>query len=118
MKFLADENVEWPVVETMRSLGHDVLAAHHDLSGESDETLLAIAYNEDRIFITNDTDFGNLIFYRQQVSSGIILMRFANENTNLKSQAIKHLLMHHESKLKNHFTVISEQQIRIRPLSS
>ncbi len=117
MKFLADENVEWPVVETVRALGYDVLAAHHGLTGTEDEKLLEIACNEGRILITNDTDFGNLVFYKQQAAFGIVLMRFSSEITSLKCEMVKHLLTHHGEKLKNHFTVISEQQIRIKPLA-
>lgn len=117
MKFLADENMEWAVVETIRAFGYDVLAAHHDLTGTTDEKLLEIAFLNDRILVTNDTDFGNLVFYRKQAAAGIILMRFLNENTSLKCKMIEHLLKHHANKLKNHFTVVSEQQIRIKPLS-
>jgi predicted nuclease of predicted toxin-antitoxin system len=117
MKFLADENVEWTVVETIRSFGYDVLAAHHDLTGTTDEKLLEIALRDDRILVTNDTDFGTLVFYRKQVASGIVLMRFLNENTSLKRAMIEHLLKHHAKKLKNHFTVVSEKQIRIKPLT-
>lgn len=116
MRFLADENVEWTVVESLRKQGFDVVAAHTDYKGFKDNEILQLAHQQKRILITNDTDFGNLVFHRQQLSSGIILMRFLNENSNQKAKTIQHLLKHHSAKLQNHFTVLSEHQIRIKPL--
>lgn len=75
MKFLADENVEWPIVVYLREEGHDVLAA------------------------------------------GIVLMRFANESSEQKVKGIEHLLKFHSKKLDKHFTVINEDQIKIRPIT-
>ena len=48
--------------ETLTDLGHDVLSAYDGYTTASDEVLLELALQEDRILITNDKDFGELVF--------------------------------------------------------
>jgi len=42
MKFLADENVEWPVVQALRQKGHDVKAVGEVSAGTDDETVILL----------------------------------------------------------------------------
>ncbi|MDP2599315.1 MAG: DUF5615 family PIN-like protein [Deltaproteobacteria bacterium] len=56
MKFLADENVEWPIVVQMRQWGHDVVSAREVLRSSDDDEILNFSFEEKRILITNDTD--------------------------------------------------------------
>lgn len=84
MKFLADENVEKPIVNLLRNLGHDVKYMTELTKRTVDEQLLDIAQKEFRILITNDKDFGELVFLQKKLSSGILLMRFNTENSQTK----------------------------------
>jgi predicted nuclease of predicted toxin-antitoxin system len=60
MKILADENLPSPVVEALRSQGHDVLWARQDCRGFKDPALLDRAEAEGRIVLTLDRDFWQL----------------------------------------------------------
>ena len=53
MRFLLDENAELRIAVFLPGLGHDVTAIPHDYPH---------ALRERRILITNDRDFGELIF--------------------------------------------------------
>ena len=116
MKFLADENVEWPIIEQLRKCGCDVASVSEKMSGAEDDAVLRWALKEKRILLTNDTDFGWMIYNQLKESTGIVLMRFSHESAEVKLRILKHLLKYHEGKLLYHFTVINESQIRIRPL--
>lgn len=116
MKFLVDENVESAVVKTLRELGCDVLYISEKHCGVSDDAVFELAATDNRILITNDTDFGEMVFRQGKVLAGVVLMRFMAETSGKKVAAIKHLLKYHKEKLKGHFAVISETQIKIRPL--
>lgn len=59
---VADENVEIEVVEALRALGHDVLHATESAPGDPDATLLNVAAEGGRVLVTNDKDFGDLVF--------------------------------------------------------
>ena len=62
MKFLADECCETSVVDALRTDGHDVLYAMESMRGATDEDLLTRAFAEERILLTEDKDFGELVY--------------------------------------------------------
>ena len=65
MRFLLDQDVYAATVTFLAKLGHDVVpAAQVGLSQATDEQLLAVAQQQDRIFITRDRDFGALVFVK------------------------------------------------------
>ncbi len=61
MRFLADENVSRLVVEQLRAAGFDVISIGATRSGASDKDVLGSADSDDRILITEDRDFGELV---------------------------------------------------------
>ena len=75
-----------------------------------DEDILTKAENEGRIVITNDKDFGELIFRLGKPSSGVILLRTLTIDLNEKFNLVKGVL----DKAKGKFIVVKEGQIRIR----
>jgi predicted nuclease of predicted toxin-antitoxin system len=61
MRLLADENIPLESVRALRDAGHDVYAASEGVRGEPDERHLARAIAEDRLIVTFDRDFGELV---------------------------------------------------------
>lgn len=116
MKFLADENVEKPIVNMLRDNNHDVLYISELAKRSIDEQLLKQANAESRILLTNDKDFGELVYMQGKNSIGIILMRFVSEKSALKTKFMSHLINNFSDRLLGHFTVISEAKIRFRKL--
>jgi predicted nuclease of predicted toxin-antitoxin system len=62
VRFLADENCDFAVVRTLRHAGHDVLAVSEFQKRSVDQELIKLAAIEDRILLTEDKDFGWLVF--------------------------------------------------------
>ena len=116
MKFLADENVEKPIVDMLRDYGHDVLYISEFMKRSIDEQLFEQANLEFRILLTNDKDFGELVYLQGKNSIGIILMRFISERSATKTKFMSHLINNFSDRLIGHFTVISEAKIRFRKL--
>lgn len=81
-----------------------------------DDKLLERANTETRLLLTNDKDYGELIYLQKKVSTGIILMRFVSEKSSIKSYFIQSLLKTYGSSLMGSFTVVREGKIRRRPL--
>lgn len=76
MRFLLDESAEFPMAEHLRARGHDVTAVAHEYPHAlTDSEILAIGLDEGRIVITNDRDFGELVFRQGHSHSGIIFFR-------------------------------------------
>jgi len=76
MKLLADECCDTGLVQKLRELGHDVLYIAESGSGSSDEQVLNQAFAEERILITEDKDFGELVYRLKRNVFGVILLRF------------------------------------------
>ena len=75
MRFLADESCDAFVVRALRSAGHDVRAVVDVARGATDHTVLALATAEQHVLLTEDKDFGQLVFAGAP-STGVILIRF------------------------------------------
>lgn len=116
MKFLVDENVGLTIVKYLREQGFDVKFVSEIFPSKDDVFLMRNAYEEKRVIITNDKDFGYLIFKSNLPALAIILLRFDDESPMLKIEAIKTILNLPEEKVFDHFIVASENKIRIRPL--
>jgi len=68
MRFLADECCDFAAVRALREHGHDVLAVAEFQGRSVDKELLDLALAEGRILLTEDKDFGSLVFAGRQDS--------------------------------------------------
>ena len=116
IKFLIDENVGFTIIEYLRNQGYDTKSVSELFPSRDDIFIMNNAFQEKRIIITNDKDFGYLIFKSNLQALAIILLRFNDESPKFKIDAIKAILNLPQEKLLNHFIVANEDKIRIRPL--
>lgn len=116
IKFIADVNIEKPIVDFLSKQGYDIKWIPEFDCKIADESLLEFANKEKRILITNDKDFGDLVFLQRRVCTGIILFRVKGQQTKEKVKLIRKLLMSHQEKILKHFIVITRDKIRIIPL--
>jgi predicted nuclease of predicted toxin-antitoxin system len=114
MKFMLDESADFPLAEALAQMGHDVTSIVRDYPRAlEDQDVLAVAQQEERTLITNDTDFGELIFRRQLPHSGVILFRLGLEDINTKTAWLKHVIENHAHELKD-FIVVTDRGVRVR----
>ncbi len=118
MKFLADENVPLPSALLLRRLGYDVRHIAQDCPGEKDSAVMETAKNEERIIITFDRDYGELIFRRMlPAPAGIIYLRFEPYYPTEAGEIIASMIETTGISFAGKFTVIkSDGHIRQRPL--
>jgi predicted nuclease of predicted toxin-antitoxin system len=95
MRFLIDENIHVRVVTFLRAEGHDVLSILETHSNISDEEVLLIAIGQQRILITHDTDFGEMIFRDGSEHCGVVLLRPGNEKFEHVRDSLSHFLNKH-----------------------
>lgn len=74
--FLADENCDFSVVRALRSAGYDVLAVAEIAPQAPDHDVIDLAVRDGRVLLTEDKDFGQLVYAELRRSSGVILIRF------------------------------------------
>jgi predicted nuclease of predicted toxin-antitoxin system len=114
MKFVVDESTGDSVVAELRRLGHDALSIHETFPGLDDPPILDIAVNEDRIVVTNDKDFGELVYRSGLPHVGVILFRLDDESAANRVRMMREVLRLCGNNLKDNFIVASERKIRIR----
>lgn len=116
MKFLADENIEKTIVQALKDLSYDVIWIGDDYRSISDSNVLNICVAQKRILITNDKDFGELVFLEKRVSEGVLLLRYEKEDSNEKVKKVIFFIKKYKNRIKNNFIVLSEKGIRIRKI--
>jgi len=114
MKFLVDESCEYPLVSFLRNLGFDILSVAEEFPSLEDKEVLKVAIKEKRIIITNDKDFGELIFYQKKKPQGVILFRLKEENARSKIKRLETILKRFKKKLKDRFVVVTPTKVRFR----
>ena len=112
MKFLVDANLGRKFANLLKHAGYDVIFAKDMMPLFRDEEILAKAEKEKRTVITNDKDFGELIFRMGRSASGVILLRTSKTNFNERFELVREVL----DKAEGKFIVVKEGQIRIRDL--
>ena len=66
MRFRADECCNFAAVRALRTEGHDVLAVSEFQFRSIDKEVMELALAENRILLTEDKDFGWLVFAGNQ----------------------------------------------------
>lgn len=76
LRFLADECCDFAVVRALRAEGYDVFAVGEVMQSSIDRSLLEMAADGDRILLTEDKDFGWLVYVDSAQSAGVMLIRY------------------------------------------
>jgi predicted nuclease of predicted toxin-antitoxin system len=103
-------------VDALRAAGHDVVCVAEVAPGARDEEVLGLANAQARLILTNDKDFGELVYRDGRVSQGVVLLRFAAEDGRERAARLADVPPSIMERLPGHFAVLSEQGVRLRPL--
>ena len=114
MKLLLDTCMWFRVRDDLCAAGYDVIWAGEWEKDPGDEEILAIAYEEGRVLITLDKDFGELAIVRGMPHAGIL--RLANLPTTQHSQACMEVLRRYREDIEaGAIVTVNSRQVRIRP---
>jgi predicted nuclease of predicted toxin-antitoxin system len=116
VRWLADECVDAGLVSHLRTTGHDVVYMAETASATGDSEILEQARIEDRLLLTEDKDFGDLVFRRGRSIPGGVLLRIDPAMHELKKIRLGAAIDRFGENLRGRYTVVSEGKIRTRPL--
>lgn len=115
--FIADEHIPFPAIEMLRRAGHDVLSIGEEFASLDDADIVHLAVAENRIIISCDSDFGELIFLRQlECRSGVIYLRLGYFTIHEPADFILRYLSEADDIFDGKFSVITRKRIRQREL--
>ena len=113
MKFLLDANVAGSVSIYLKESGHDIAEVINKDPRMLDKDILAWALEENRILVTTDKDFEEMIWQQGQNHCGVL--RIENLPRLERMALVKDVLMQHAEDLESVSIVIATQKkFRIR----
>lgn len=115
-EFLADESCDFAVVRAFREGGYDVAAVSERAPGARDEDVIRLATSERRILLTEDKDFGQLVFAAAEATCGVIFIRYPATLRSELPQRVLDIVKREKSRLRAAFVVIQPNRIRISSL--
>jgi predicted nuclease of predicted toxin-antitoxin system len=116
VRWLADECVAAPLVMRLREAGHDVLYVAEMAAGAGDQDIIALAQSEDRLLLTEDKDFGDLVFRWARPIPGVVLVRIAPERAALRADRLAAAVARYGERLFGRYTVVEAGRLRSRAL--
>ena len=119
VKFLLDQDVYALTARFLVDAGYDIVTAREiGMSRAKDEEILQVAQEQQRILITRDRDYGNLVFVKL-AGSGVIYLRILLTNVSSIHQELNRVIeTYSEKELSQSFIVVEANGHRIRKISS
>jgi len=111
--FLADESCDFAVVRALRAAGYDVLSV---AARAHDEDVIRLATNERRILLTEDKDFGQLVFAAGKETCGVIFIRYPAGLRSELPQRVLDAVKRESSRMQTAFVVLQPKRMRISSL--
>jgi len=117
MRWLVDECIDAGLVAHLRDAGHDVVYMAEIAPAANDAEILARARSDGRLLLTEDKDFGDLVFRRGGEVPGIVLLRLDPAMHALKRRRLDAAMTRlAEEGLRGRYTIVEEARFRSRPL--
>jgi len=118
MKFLADMGISPKTVIFLRELGHDALHLHEQhLDQLADSAILEKARQENRIVLTHDLDFGELLTLSSAPLPSVIIFRLRDMRSQMVNRYLSHIIEKYSSSLVDGSIMsVTEGRVRVRML--
>ncbi len=119
MRFLVDQNLPLRLAELLTGAGHDAVHLRTlGMSKASDPDVLRTALEQERVLVSSDTDFGELLATSNAAGPSLLLLR---RQQGRRAVALASLLLGNLDVIADDLTlgavvVIDEVRIRVRRL--
>ncbi len=112
MRLLTDESCDGHIVAALRAAGQ-VVEVGAVARQALDARVIEMALQDARVLLTEDKDFGELVYSRGARSCGVILMRYPPAARAAIERMVVELARSRGDEIANRFVVVSPGRIRI-----
>lgn len=113
MNLVADENIDRQIVERLRHDGHKVDWIADISTSVSDEEVLRLSIDGIAVLVTEDKDFGELVYRRGLAHTGVLLIRLEGIDNHSKAEIVSQAVRTNETELPGAFAVLSPNSVRL-----
>jgi len=114
LKFILDAGVGKKVHTFLTNSGFDAISILDIDPSMADSDILSIAEQEQRMVITMDKDFGELVYRSGQQHFGVLLLRLEDASGSEKAEIVAIILNEYASEIEGKFSVFQNGRLRIR----
>jgi predicted nuclease of predicted toxin-antitoxin system len=118
VRWLIDECVDADLAALLHRYGHDVVYMSDVAPRAADTEVMNRADRENRLLLTADKDFGDLVFRQARPVPGIVLLRIESSRRLRKAPRLLAAIDRFGDTLFGRYTVIEDARFRSRPLRS
>lgn len=118
MRFLADMGVDQRIVDWLRSQGHDAIHLREQgLHRAADADIFAKAIAENRVVLTFDLDFGEILALAGAAAASVVLIRLNNTRTPFVQKRLEAVIAADGTALeKGAIIIVEDGRHRVRDL--
>jgi predicted nuclease of predicted toxin-antitoxin system len=116
MNLLADECCDAPLVVGLRADGHDVIYIKESAPGSTDQSILQLSCAQQRVLLTEDKDFGELVVRLALPAYGIVFLRMDPADSTAKLSRLREVIRNDGHRLAGSFVVVDQDKVRFRPI--
>lgn len=109
---LANENIPRPLIRALRDRHHDVTAVAEVSPGMLDGDVLTLAVKQDRLLLTQDKGYGELVLMQRTHVPGVVLLRSGREGVIRRPEIMAEAISSRDDWF-GHFSVIEPGRIRM-----
>ena len=115
MKIVADENIDFLLIRKLRQAGFDVFSIAESQFGIKDREVLSVANTKNALLITEDKDFGELVYRFRLPNRGVLLIRLSDDlPRESATNRVLEIVLHYKETLMDSFAALDDVNIRIK----
>jgi predicted nuclease of predicted toxin-antitoxin system len=90
-----------------------VFSVYDDARSAEDDWILQKALDEERVLVTCDKDFGELVYRDGLAHKGIILLRTVAQDPTHLITLLERVLANYSDQIEDNFIVVTESKVRV-----
>lgn len=111
---VADESVDFEIIRSLRKNSFEVHAIAEESPALSDAAVLEVATQKNALLITEDKDFGELVYRFQMKHCGILLLRLISLSSAEKADLVCRVFNQYGTEFLHVFSVLDERHLRMK----
>lgn len=114
--FFTDECFSGRIVGALRDAGFDIVRTVDVCPSGDDQIVLAEAYAQDRVLLTEDYDFGELCIRFGLPTHGVVIIAVKGLSATSQGARVVQALSDLGDRVRGAFVTIEPARVRLRPL--